>query len=123
MTLCTTSYSDTDQQRLRVTMDLPPDNAVPSEHQRRCIERMVQTKKFNIAQNLLAWKIHFAYRDALPYVHNPDSNEIPATGLDVFAPFRLYSTFNNDQRDCLASLADVPFRTVQRWIHETGKHL
>ncbi|RYN82919.1 hypothetical protein AA0120_g9399 [Alternaria tenuissima] len=101
-------------------MDLPPANVTPSEHQRRCIERMLQTKKFNIVHNLLAWKIHFAFPDALPYVHVTNSNESLASGLDVFAPFRLYSTFNNDHRDCLASLADVPFHTVERWIRESG---
>jgi hypothetical protein len=104
-------------------MDLPPANGAPSEHQRQCIERMLQTSKFNIIQNLLAWKIHFTYRDALSYVHSMNSNEIPAPGLDVFGPFRLYSTFDNDQRDCLASLADVPFQTVERWIRESGKHV
>jgi hypothetical protein len=103
-------------------MDLPPADATPSDHQRRCIERMLQTKKLHIVQNLLAWKIHFAFPDALPYSHNMNNNESLASGLDVFAPFRLYSTFNNDHRDCLASLADVPFHTVERWIRECGKH-
>jgi hypothetical protein len=82
---------------------------------------MLQTKKFNIVQNLLAWKIHFAFPDALPYVDSTNSNESLASGLDIFAPFRLCSTFNNDHRDCLASLADIPFHTVDRWIRESGK--
>lgn len=83
---------------------------------------MLQTKKFNIVQNLLAWKIHFAFPEALPYVDITQSNESLASGLDVFAPFRLYSTFKNDHRDCLASLAEVPFHTVERWIQECSKH-
>lgn len=118
----TTSYSGVDLHQSKATMNLSLANATPSEHQKRCIERMLQTKKFNIVQNLLAWKIHFAFPDALPYVDITNSNESLASGLDVFAPFRLYSTFNNDHRDCLASLADVPFHTVERWIRESGKH-
>jgi hypothetical protein len=116
------SYSGIDEHLSKATMEPLPADATPSDHQRRCIERMLQTKRFNIVQNLLAWKIHFAFPDALPYVHVMNGNESPAPGLDVFAPFRLYSTFNNDHRDCLASLADVPFHTVERWIRESGKH-
>ncbi|RYN19323.1 hypothetical protein AA0112_g11168 [Alternaria arborescens] len=104
-------------------MGLPPADATPTDHQRRCIERMLQTKKLHIGQNLLAWKIHFAFPDALPYVHDLNSNESLASGLDVFAPFRLYSTFNDDHRDCLASLADVPFHTVERWIRHSSTRL
>jgi hypothetical protein len=83
---------------------------------------MLRMDKFDIIQNLLAWKIHFAFPDALPYHRSVNSNDIAVAGLDVFAGFRLYDTFNNDQRDCLASLADVPFQAVGRWIRESGKH-
>ena len=80
-------------------------------------------ENFNIIQSLLARKIDLAHQDALPYVQSVNSNKESATGLDVSAPFRLYSTFGLDKRHCLASLASVPYQTVERWIRESGKHV
>ncbi|RYN50517.1 hypothetical protein AA0121_g10398 [Alternaria tenuissima] len=77
-------------------------------------------ENFNIIQSLLARKIYLAHQDALPYVQSVNSNKESATGLDVSAPFRLYSTFGLDKRHCLASLASVPYQTVERWIRESG---
>jgi hypothetical protein len=109
-------------------MNPSPTDYVPTEHQRRCIQRMLQTKdKRSIVERLLAWMIHFAFQDALQHVYvtnnnNHDNNGDPSSGPDVLGPLRLYNTFNNDDLDCLASLAEVPLPTIERWIDESGKH-
>jgi hypothetical protein len=107
-------------------MNLPSLDDAPTEHQRRCIERLLQTKdESNIIESLLAWKIHFRFQDELQHVHdtnsNNNNNRNSAAGPDVLGPLRLYNTFNNDDLNCLASLAEVELPAVSRWIDKSGE--
>jgi hypothetical protein len=105
-----------------------PADGEPSDHQKKCIKRMLKgdpngkgvlRTKRNIIRGLLAWQIRFRFRDALQYVrYNYKSlgNE-----EDLSASLRLYETLGNDDVSYLATLANVPLPTVARWIDEIGK--